>query len=147
MSPGSTVSVPGFADRELSSGDSTLSLVLRKNPSAGGHGPAHPRAPSNATENAARGRSGLGSATENRRGEVKSDSLERRFGSLHGALGASAARWWDERPADRYSLEALLPKQLVAIGAKRSISHACAGWYGLVKSVKRETKKPYSNSS
>src|SRR5437764_1322469 len=93
ISPGGTLSVPGLADRELSSGASAVSLVLRKNPSAGGHGPAHPRTPSTASENAARGRSGLGPATENRRREVKSDSVERRFGSLHGALSARAARW------------------------------------------------------
>src|SRR4029077_21287544 len=88
ISPGGTVSVPGLADRELSSGASAVSLVLRENPSAGGYGPANSRTPSTAAENAARGRSGLGPATENGRREVKSDSLERRFSSLHGALGA-----------------------------------------------------------
>src|SRR2546430_16926936 len=59
ISPGGTVSVPGLADHELSSGASFVSLVLRENPSAGGHGPTHPRTPSNASENATRGRSGL----------------------------------------------------------------------------------------
>src|SRR6202171_194362 len=59
ISAGGTVSFPGLADRELYSGASTVSLVLRKDASAGGDGRAHPGTRSNAAKNAIAGRSGF----------------------------------------------------------------------------------------
>src|SRR6267143_79274 len=79
ISPGGTVSVLGLADRELYSCASTVSLVLRKDASAGGHGRAHPGTRSNASKNAVAGRSDLGSTAEYRGRRIKSDALEQGF--------------------------------------------------------------------
>src|SRR6267143_2396858 len=83
ISPGGTVSVPGLADRELCSGASTVSLVLRKDASAGGNGRAHPGTCSNASKNAVAGRPGVGSTAENRGRGIKSDELEYGYRSLY----------------------------------------------------------------
>src|SRR5437667_6225985 len=61
LSSGSALSVYGLADCELSSSASTVSLVLRKNASAGGHGRTHPGTRSTSSENAVAGRAGRGS--------------------------------------------------------------------------------------
>ncbi|PYU72452.1 MAG: asparagine synthetase B [Acidobacteria bacterium] len=93
ISAGDPVSVPGPADCKLSSCTSAVSLVLRKNASAGGHGPAHPRTRSHASEYAVRGQSGLGSTAESRGRSAKPDAVERGFRSLHRTLGGGGAAW------------------------------------------------------
>src|ERR1700687_3594622 len=50
LSAGGPVSVPGLADRELYSGASTVSLVLRTDASAGGDGREHPGTRSDAAK-------------------------------------------------------------------------------------------------